>query len=145
ANQVLISGWSRVCFDATTDLCEIRVHEIRNDDADEVRMIRGERPRKLVWAILHLLRGGENARARRSADLRMIIDRTRHRHLRDVECAGDVFESNRHEVSYRRCFRLAVIAASARGFITAYPCGFGSRPSLLSSSLRNPLSSAIAE
>lgn len=58
-------------------------------------------------------------RARLSADLRMIVDRARHRHLRDVEGARDVFESDRHWVSYLRRFKLVAMAASARGAITA--------------------------
>jgi len=45
----------------------------------------------------------------------MIVDRARHRHLRDVEGARDVFESYGH---YLRRFKLFAIAASARGAIT---------------------------
>jgi len=40
ADQILIPDRPRVGFHTATDLCEVRVHQIGNNDADQVRLLR---------------------------------------------------------------------------------------------------------
>ena len=99
-------------------------------------MVRSQCPRELVRTIIHFAGSGEDTRAGFLADLRVIVDGTRNRHLGDVQRASDIFQLSGHlffrvgvETALGRssggaylphlpCFRLNAIAASARGFMT---------------------------
>src|SRR6267142_1441218 len=107
------------------------MHQVRNDNTDQIGMVSSQRPRELVWTIIHFAGSGEDTRPCFLADLRVIVDSARNRHLGDVQRASDIFQLSRHlffkseggsrlpsdqavgaYLPLLPCFRLDAIAAS---------------------------------